>query len=416
VTPQHLADLDLADTALHAEHDLAAVWADLRATEGLYRHRSVDGRLPFWVATRHADVHSVLRDGRTYSSERGNVLDTLLNGGDSAAGQMIVISDAPRHSQVTGIARRAFSEQNLSRVMVAVRREAKRLMAEAVERADVDFAHEVSAKIPLTAICEMMGIPPADRSYIAELTADSLSSETGAMTSDDTFSAKNEILVYFAELAAERRANPVTDDLVTLLATGEPGGDQMPLSEVIFNCFSLVVAGVETSRLAMNGAMLAFAEHPDQWRRLRDGEVAMSTAVDEILRWTTPALHAARTATRDTELAGQPIAAGEVVSVWMVSANRDERVFTQPCSFDLARSPNRHVAFSFGPHFCLGAGLARLELDAVLGEVRDLVETVDLSGKPKRIYSNFLQGYCEMPVTLRRRKTAGRGDEERTGA
>lgn len=404
LAPDLLGEVDLVDTALHAEVDLSQVWARLREQDGLHLHRAVDGRPPFWLVTRHADVLAVLRDGATFSSQRGNVLDTLLRGGDSAAGQMLVISDAPRHSQLSAALKASFAPAALVPVVAAVREEARRLLAVALDEGQCDFARDVSANLPLTAICEMMDIPRVDRKHLSELTAASLSSELGPQNEISTFEAKNEILVYFSELASTRRnLGGDTDDLVTRLVTADIGGSQMPLGEVIYNCFSLLVAGVETTRLALNGAVVAFVEHPEQWRRFVDREVDTSKVVDEVLRWTSPALHAARTATKDTQVGGQPIAAGSVVSVWFSSANRDPSAFPSPDTFDLSRRPNRQIAFSFGPHFCLGAHLARLEMEAVLHELRDTVGQLRLTGAPRRVYSNFLQGFHQVPVAVSRR-------------
>lgn len=412
LTPESLDVIDLADTVLHAEHDISPIWAYLRSAPGIYRHRAIGGRAPFWVVSRHADVVEVLRDGQTFSSARGNVLDTLLFGGDSAAGQMLVVSDAPRHTEISRVVRPAFSPPALEELMRAVRVEARCLIRTAVERGECDFARDVSALIPLTAICKMMGIPESDRVHLSRLTADSLSSEDGAMTDIDTFSAKNEILVYFAELAIFRREHPGPRyDIVTLLAQSEPAGLPIPMPEVIFNCFNLLVAGVETSRLSMNGAVMTFADRPDQWNRVKTSAVDLTVAVEEILRWTTPVLHAARQVTRPTTLAGQRIEAGEIVSVWLTSANVDDEIFDRPNEFDLARRPNRHLAFSFGPHFCLGAPLARLEIAAVLDELASQVSDLEITGQPTRLYSNFLQGFCELPTRLHPNHRATKGVE-----
>jgi cytochrome P450 len=179
--------------------------------------------------------------------------------------------------------------------------------------------------------------------------------------------------------------------------------DGVPLDddEIMLNCYSLILGGDETARLSMVGAVLALVEHPDQWRALKRGEAGLDNAVEEMLRWTTPALHSGRTATADTEIAGRTVRAGDIVTVWNSSANRDERVFDAPDALRLDRSPNKHVTFAHGPHFCLGAYLARAEIAAVLSGLRSRVNALERTGPAGPVYSNFLNGMVSLPLALR---------------
>ncbi|MFE3317489.1 cytochrome P450 [Nocardia sp. NPDC059195] len=400
VAADAVADLDLASPALHAEYDLSAVWERLRADEPTHWHQARDGRPGFWVLTRYRDVQEIFRDAKRFSSERGNVLDTLLDGGDTAAGRMLAVTDGRRHADLRRVLMKAFSPRALEAVTTGVRRGSRQLLENAVRRGDCDFARDVAANIPLTAICELLGVPEQDRADILEWTSSALSSDRSTATPDDGWVAKNEILLYFADLARERRDTPM-NDILSVLASATVEGEPLSYEEIIFNCYSLILGGDETTRLAIIGGVQALAEHPAQWRSLKDGSVSVESAVEEVLRWTTPALHAGRTATEDVELHGRPIEAGQLVTIWMVSANQDRDEFARPAVFDLNRTPNRHLTFAYGAHFCLGAYLARVEIGSVLAGLRDMAESIELTGAPRRIYSNFLSGTSSLPVSLR---------------
>ena len=399
LAPAELSTIDLADSRVHAEYELADVWRHLRATAPVHYQPPTAGHDGFWVVTRYTDVAEVFRDAESFTSERGNVLDTLLAGGDSAAGRMLAVTDGAAHAGLRAVLLKAFAPRALQHVVRSVRTGTRKLLTDALRKGDCDFASDVASNIPISAICDLLGVPPTDRLHILSLTSSALGSEHGVLTDADAWSAKNEILLYFAELARERRDTPYSD-IVSLLVTSEVGGRALTDEEVIFNCYSLILGGDETTRLSMIGAVAALIEHPRQWAALKSGEVAVESAVEEVLRWTTPALHAGRTAARDTELGGRAIAAGDIVTIWNSSANRDERAFDRPELFDLSRTPNKHMTFAFGPHFCLGAYLARVEVGAVLEGLRDMASLIEPAGPTKRIYSNFLSGICSLPVTL----------------
>ncbi|GAA3021843.1 cytochrome P450 [Streptosporangium longisporum] len=399
LTPATLDEVDLTDPRLHAHHDLGSFWRRLRAEAPVHWHPEAEGRPGFWVVTGYDDVVSVLSDAETFSSERGNVLDTLLAGGDSAAGRMLAVTDGRPHKALRSVLLKPFSPRSLEVVIESVRRGTRRLVEEAVERGEVDFAADVAAHIPLAAICDLLGVPPSDRGHIIELTSSALGSEDGVPDEESTWLSRNGLLLYFSELAASRRSKPY-DDVVSLLVTREVDGRTLTHEEIIFNCYSIIMGGHETTRLSMIGGLRALMERPDQWRALTSGEVGTAPAVEEVLRWTTPALHSGRTATHDTFLGDQFVEEGEIVTTWMASANRDERVFDAPDDFVLSRSPNKHLSFAHGPHFCLGAFLARAELTALLESLCELVSVAEPAGPPRYVYSNFLSGMSALPVTL----------------
>ncbi|MEV0219669.1 cytochrome P450 [Streptomyces sp. NPDC050704] len=400
IAPEELDTLNLADPRLHAESDLSAVWRRLREYEPVHWNPPSGSAPGFWVVTRHADVTSVYRDSTRFTSEGGNVLETLLAGGDSAAGRMLAITDGARHAGVRRVLLSAFSPRALEPIVASVGRTVRRLLGDAIEKGSCDFAADVAAGIPLGAICDLLGVPERDRAYVLGLTSSALGSHDADSTAADTWIAKSEILLYFANLARDRRDSGHAD-VIALLAGSRVDGLPLDDDEIMLNCYSLILGGDETARLSMIGAALALLDHPDQWRALKGGEAGIDTAVEEMLRWTTPALHSGRTATTDTEVGDRPVKAGDIVTVWNASANRDERVFDAPDRLRLDRTPNKHITFAYGPHFCLGAYLARAEIGAVLTGLRDLVAEMEQTGPARPVYSNFLSGISSLPLALK---------------
>ncbi|SEH00070.1 Cytochrome P450 [Nonomuraea solani] len=387
--PAAIDGLDLLDPRLHADHDLTPVWRWLRAHDPVRRHDR------FWSVTRHADVLRVIRDPATFTSLQGNMLRTLLRGHDPGAGKMIVVTDGPKHAGLRRLLTPGFGPRTLGPVTHSITEATRDLLGALVERGGGDFVAEVAAQVPLRAICELLGVPERDRQRVLELTGEAMLGEVEqGHTSMDARIAQSEILLYYTHLAAQRRAAPGEDVISLLVSAG------LTEEEVLLNCYNLIIGGDETARLAMAGGLLALATYEEQWARLRADPGLVPAAVEEILRWTTPAAHVGRAATRDTELAGRQIAAGDVVALWTVSANRDESVFDGPDRFDVGRAPNRHLTFGYGPHFCLGAQLARAELTALLTELRETVTAVEVTGPVTWLPSNFVNGLATLPVKL----------------
>ena len=395
--PDDIADVDLVNPKTHLERDLAPYWRRLRDHHPVYWHRADGDRPGFWVISRHADVMALYRDDRRLTSERGNVLVTLLAGGDPAAGQMLAVTDGKRHKDLRNVMLRAFSPRALAKVENSVRDNARRLVADAVRRGEVDFVAEVASVIPLTTIGDLLGVPPQDRTHLLELTRSSLSSDEADQDPYEAALARNDILLYFSDLVAERRAHP-RDDVITTLTTSEIDGTPLSDEDIVFNCYSLIIGGDETSRLTMIDAVHTLSGAHAEWQRLRDGAVPLETATEEILRWATPAMNFGRHALADIELCGQVIRAGDAVTLWNTSANRDERAFPRPDVLDLGRTPNKHTAFGYGPHFCLGAFLARMEVREMLDALRTFASGFELTGAPRRIHSNLMTGMSYLPV------------------
>lgn len=394
-------DVDLLDAATHARRDLGTYWARMRREDPVSWHPVGTGAKGFWAVARHADAQRVMRDTRRFSSARGNMLRTLLHGGDAATGRMIVVTDGPFHTALRRLLARGFGPRALTPVAQSVERATRDVLGAFVERGGGDFVAEVAARIPLRAICELLGVPEADQERVLELTNAAMLTEQGGGVDPgiEARIAQNEILLYYTRLAAERREVPGSD-IVSLLVTADANGRPLTDEEVLLNCYNLIIGGDETARLAMAEGLLALSEHPDQWERLCADADLTTSGTEEILRWTTPVVHIGRTAMCDMEFEGRHIEAGDIVTVWHTSVNRDEAVFAAPDAFDLARSPNQHLTFGYGPHFCLGAELARIEIRTLLTELRTTVADIEITGQVPRLASIFLRGPAALPVSL----------------
>ncbi|WP_030713470.1 cytochrome P450 [Streptomyces sp. NRRL S-237] len=397
-------EIDLLDPGPFGRNDFWPTFTWLRAHSPVHWHPepgSDDGG--FWALSRHRDIMKVYADSDTFSSARGMRLGSDPAAVAAVAQRMLIVSDVPHHTRLKRALHQAFGPQQMPRLEAMVEKVVGELVTEAVERDELDFI-DLAKQLPNRVVCAMMGIPRADWAWIGALTTDAFDSPDDEVRTN----AHSEIFLYFIELLAERRARP-GDDLVSQIAhdtlVDEGDGVERPLSdhEIVFNLNGVLSGANETTRYSAAGAVHMFAEHPDQWRLLRGlGQGGIAPAVEEILRWTTPGVHALRTAVRDTEINGIPVAAGARVTLWNVSANRDEDVFADPHAFRVDRRPNRHVAFGHGRHLCLGARLARFELGALLTEMLGVLDGFELAGPVTFNSSNFTWGINSLPVRLLR--------------
>ncbi|GAT70663.1 cytochrome P450 [Planomonospora sp. ID91781] len=392
--------LDLLDPGLFARDAFWPVFAWLRRNAPVHRHPEPDGP-GFWVVSRYRDIAAVYADAETFSSRYGMRLDSDPGAVEAVAQRMLIVSDAPDHTRLKRVLQRSFGPSAMPRMEELVRGVVAEVVGEAAETGEVDFI-DVAKKIPNHVVCALMGIPREDREWIGGITTDAFESEDEAERSG----AHGEIFLYFADLLHERRARP-GDDFVSAIATERraadvPGGER-PLTdeEIIFNCNGVLAGANETTRYSAAGGVLALARDPGQWELLRAaGPAGASAAAEEILRWTTPGVHALRTVMRPAQVGGVRVEPGDRVTLWNVSANRDEEVFDRPGRFLADRTPNRHIAFGHGPHLCLGARLARLELSAFVAELTRRVERIELTGDPVYNASNFTWGLRRLPVRL----------------
>ncbi|MFI1167622.1 cytochrome P450 [Streptomyces sp. NPDC020801] len=392
--------LDLGDPATFAEHDLSEFWRGLRDTRPVHWNPPTRNRRGFWVLSRHEDIMAVHRDDETFTSERGNVLVTLLEGGDTGAGKMLAVTDGPRHEQLRKVLLRSLGPRVLQPVADAVRANTRQLVREAVSNDECDFALEIASRIPMTTISNLLGVPESDRDFLLKQTKTALSADDDEVDETESAMARNEILLYFLDLVEERRSAS-GEDLISTLAASTVDGAGLSDEDVVLNCYSLIIGGDETSRLTMIDSVYSLAAHPKQWQRLKNGDCSIDTAVDEVLRWASPSMHFGRSAVRDTEIHGVRIAKGDIVTLWHISANHDERVFDRPEVFDLGRRPNKHISFGYGPHFCVGSHLAKIEISELLMALRDFALDIEQTGDALRVRSNLLNGYHSLPVQLR---------------
>jgi cholest-4-en-3-one 26-monooxygenase len=312
---------------------------------------------------------------------------------------MMLNMDPPRHTKLRALVSRGFTPVRIQAIERHVRDVCARIVDRIAERGECDFVKDVAAELPLQVIAEMMGIPLEERQMVFDWSNRLIGFDDPEFQTslEDGKIAASEMYVYANRLALERRENP-KDDLVSILMNAEVEGEK--LSELEFDLFFmlLAVAGNETTRNLISGGMLQLIEHPDERARLLADPSLLPTAVEEMLRFVSPVMHFRRTATRDVELGGQKIREGDKVILWYISANRDADVFPDADRFDVSRTPNEHIAFGLGQHFCLGANLARLEIRVMFEELLRRLPDVELAGPVRRLRSNFINGVKTMPV------------------
>lgn len=390
--------VDLSSPRLHAEEDLTDYFAALRAEAACVRHETPDGR-PYHVVCRHADVAALLRKSSALASSGGNVMDTILDGGDPGAHRMLALMDGPRHLELRRLLHAFFTKEPLAALEPRLRSLATELVAQHLDGEPLDFAEDVAAPLPIMAVCELLGVPPEDHRMLVTWASSALGADDANYSAADARLVKSELLLYFYKLAQYKKKSP-SHDLISTLVEANVCGAELSVEDVILNCYSLLLGGDETTRLAMIGAVEVFAREHATWQALRT-VADLGPAVEEVLRWTTPALHVARTVTRSLPIGDMTLGPGDVVVLWAASANNDEGVFRAPRQFDPVRAPNPHVTFASGTHFCLGAQLARLELSCLLDVMRTRVRGFELTAAPRRLYSNFLSGFAALPVAMR---------------
>ncbi|GHE01391.1 cytochrome P450 [Streptomyces alanosinicus] len=365
----------------------------------------------FWAVTRHADVVRVLKDATTYSSHLGatQIRDPDPEDLPFIRGMMLN-QDPPRHGRLRRLVSRAFTPGRVDRFAALARERARTLLAGALRQAregdgTVDLVAAVTDEYALLNLADLLGVPESDRRLLLHWTQRVIGyqdpDEAGPPVRDEAGRPVNprspamlaDMFAYARQLAAHKRHHPA-DDVMTTLA----GDAELADAELEMFFFLLTVAGNDTVRSAAPGGLLALAQHPEAYASLRAGKSELPLAVEELLRWHPPVLTFRRTAARDTELAGRRIRAGDKVVVFHASANRDERVFTDPARLDLARSPNPHVSFGDGPHVCLGAHFARLQLRLLHTELLGALPELRLAAPAERLVSNFINGIKSLPL------------------
>jgi cytochrome P450 len=395
--------IDLSDHDAFVEAVPHEAFAALREHDPVHWNPEPDGP-GFWAVTRYGDIRAVHRDVGTYSSEIGGTSLEDLEPEYIEARKSMLDMDPPRHDELRGLIARRFTPRAVGVWEEQVREVTREVLDRALPMGDFDFVAEIASEIPMQVFAEILGVPQDERRVIIEI-GDRLLGNADpeyAVPPDDAhrhlpFSspAALEMFEFGRRLAAQRRKDP-RNDIITQLAFE-------PLTQQEFDVYFvlLATAGNETTRHTITHGLLGLLEHPDELGRLRDDPSLGKSAAEEMLRWATPVHHFRRTAAVDTELAGTEIKAGDKVTTWFVSGNRDETVFEDPYRFDVGRTPNPHMAFGPGGiHHCMGAHLAKMEVRIAFEELLARTDRIELTGPPERLRSNFFNGIKRLPVRV----------------
>ena len=395
-----LEDVNIYDPDLYVKAVPHETFALLRAQEPVFWQELPEGA-GYWALLKHADVMAASKDWQTFSAARGGIIIEDQSPQQLAAMRTQLLSmDPPDHIRIRRIVLDAFTPTMIAELEPWLRARAREIMQVAAEKRDCDFVRDLAAELPLQTINQIMAIPEADRGRIVEL-GDKLIGRTDPEVAarEGAANPAAELGAYGFKLASERKGRG-GKDLISLMLNAELEGH--PLNEAEFAALfvQIAVAGNETTRSLLAGAMLALLENPRTYRELESDFALLPTAIEEMLRWTTPVHYFRRTATRDIELRGKKIREGDRVALHYTSANFDEEVFVEPFRFDIRRDPNPHLAFGWGEHFCLGARLARLEAQVFFEEFFRCFSRAELTGPSRRLRSNLTNSIREIPIRL----------------
>jgi cholest-4-en-3-one 26-monooxygenase len=401
--------LDLVDAERYGKRGYPhEVWTRLRAEAPVARFEA-PGLAPFWAVTRHADVQRIASQPRLFSSGQGTTLRKA-NASPLPPTEILVLLDPPKH----GPMRRAGNPNFTPRAVRGRRADIDRIAVEILDEAlaggasdEVDFVERIAAPFPLAVIASFLGVPRADVGHLFRWTNEVIGKDDpeyrrpGETAGQTVKRARGELRAYLGDLLEERRRQP-EDDLMSELLAADIEGSPLSEDQLVSYCELLVEAGNETTRNAISGGVLALAENPGEWEKLRAQPDLLPDATEEVLRWVSPISHFTRMASEDVEVRGVTIPAGEQVALYFASANRDEEVFGDPFAFRVDRRPNPHLAFGFGEHFCMGAHLARVEIEVMLGHFRRRVESFEVSGPVERLSSITNGSIKRLPIRYRR--------------
>jgi cytochrome P450 len=392
-TPRAYTDEGKLHAALtHLRADAPVSWVE------------VPGYRPFWAISKHADIMEIERANTLFTNSPRPVLVTA-EGDELQAGigvSTLIHMDDPQHRDVRAIGANWFRPKAMRAMKVRIDELAKIYVDRMLERGpECDFVQEVAVNYPLYVILSLLGMPESDFPMMLKLTQELFGSDDDEFkrgtSAEDQMPALLEMFQYFTTLTASRRQNP-TEDLASAIANAVIDGE--PLSDIDVVSYYLIIAaaGHDTTSATISGGFLALIENPEQREKLRRDLGLMGLATEEMIRWVTPVKAFMRTATEDTSVREVPIAAGESVLLSYPSGNRDEDVFDDPFDFDVARDPNKHIAFGYGVHFCLGAALARMETGSFFTELLPRLDSVELAGEPQHVATTFVGGLKHLPI------------------
>ncbi|TLF98271.1 cytochrome P450 [Nocardia cyriacigeorgica] len=397
----------LADPQAYTDETrLHAALAELRRNAPVSRV-DVPGYAPFWAVTKHADIMAVERANRTFTNWPRPVLMTAASDELQAATgvRTLIHMDDPQHRVVRAIAADWFSPKAMRAMGDRIDQLAERFIDKMRDAGgECDFVQEVAVNLPLYVIMSLLGVPESDFPLMLKLTQELLGSDDDELKrsapSDESMNALIEMFNYFKDLTESRRAHP-TDDLASTIANATIDGE--PLSDIDTMSYYAIIAtaGHDTTSSSISGGLRALIEHPGQLERLRADPSLMPKATEEIIRWVTPVKGFMRTAAEDATVNGVRIPAGDALLLSYASGNRDEDAFIDPFRFDIEREPNKHVAFGFGVHFCLGAGLARMEIGKFFAQLLPRLRSIELAGEPELMATTFVGGLKHLPIRYR---------------
>jgi len=420
------SQIDLLGAGVFEREEAHELLRILRAEEPVHWNEGDERTNGFWSITKYEDVLFISRHPEIFSSAQGiagpgfrpELIQQLLADPATApqvqnTGNVSIITmDPPRHVKMRRLVNKGFTPRAVNAMEGEIRRITNELLDDIAKKGSCDFVLEVSSQLPLAVICGMAGLEKKDWPMMFELTNSVLGSGDPEyqteVPEDQRGSAeaarqtgvlgRMKMIQYFAGVLEDRRKNPREGDLVSILLESEIDGEKLTEGDILAFCFLLILAGNETTRNGISGGLQVLCDHPEEKARLVNDLSLVDSAVEEILRWTSPLHHMSRTVTQDVELGGKQIKAGDKVLMWYLSANRDEDIFEDPYRFDITRTPNEHLAFGIGEHFCLGAGFARKELKVMFEELFRRFPDIELDGPPERLRSNFINGIKHLPV------------------
>jgi cholest-4-en-3-one 26-monooxygenase len=394
-----LADVDLVNPDTFVAGVPHHAFGIMRKEAPIYFHKE-DGGTGFWCVTKYDDVLTVSKDPHTYSSHRGGTNIQDYPAEDLSTIQLMMLNmDPPQHNQFRKLASTGFTPRMVARLEPRIRASAKDIVDQVAAKGSAEFVTSIAAELPLRVIADLLGVPQDERQKLFDWSNRLVGFDDPEFQTSyaDGKIAATELWMYATELG-EKRKDQKGDDLVSVLVNAEIDGER--LSEMEFSSFFLLlaVAGNETTRNLISGGLLALIEHPEERARLTKDLSLVPSAVEEMLRWVTPVMYFRRTVTKDTVLRGQKLHEGDKIVMYYSSANRDEDVFAASDHFDVGRTPNEHLAFGAGQHFCLGSSLARLEIRLIFEEIARRMPDIELAGPVRRLRSNFINGFKSIPV------------------
>jgi cytochrome P450 len=408
--------IDLSNHDLFVDGPPHAVFDRLRAEAPVFWNPEQPPRRGFWAITRYSDICAVLKDTETFSSELGGITLEEQSTEELEERRNFLELDPPRHGRFRKVLAPDFTPKAVGKWEDWLRDLIRHNLDEVLPKREFDFVEEIAAPVPIRVLGHIMGVPDEHHERLITLSDRLINNndpELATVTADSAASDRYrfepfrspdaaEIVALGRALFDERRREP-QEDVVSYLVNAEPEGGPYTQQELEINFVTMVVAGNETTRSAMGQGMLAFCKHPEQWQLLRDRPELINGAADEMIRYASPVWHFRRTATRDVELGGRQIRSGDKVVVWFGSANRDSEQFPDAHRFDVTRPPSKHTHCAFGrggPHYCIGAHLATMEVRVLLEELVPRVRSVQLIGEPRRVRSNFANGLKSLPVRV----------------